>query len=273
MRKLFEVGHPSEKHIPGLKTLWENVFGDSRNIIDNFFSKTARLENTVCVFCEEEPVSVLYALESTICLKGIEKKAYYVYAVCTHPLYRGKGCMVQAFSFLEKLSIERGISYIYLVPAEKELFTMYEKLGFGLGFTRNKRLVNKADVPMFEGNIKQLSFVQYVKYRKTLSDIPQAILDEDGFNSFYRPVCSNMNCIYVENKGFALYDTEEAGIDVFEVFGDKEAVLSAVFSLSGAESLNVYEHAVADGEPYAMLKSLDGSLCFENGFFGVPYGG
>ena len=273
MQRLFDVGHPSEKHLPVLKSLWEDVFGDSRKVIDNFFNKTARLENIVCAFHGGKPVSVLYAIDSTVYLNGEEKKAYYVYAVCSHPLYRGKGYMALTFSFLEKLSVERDVSYLFLVPAEKSLFSMYEKLGFSVGFTRNRNVINKYDTSVFNGKIKQLSFENYINCRKVVSEVPQAILNEAGFNSFYRPVGDNMSCIYIEDTGFAVYETENGKTEIFELFGNKEVLLSAVFAQSGADAITLYEYDMAGGDPYGMIKSIDGSPCFKNGFFGVSYGG
>ena len=273
MQRLFDVGHPSDEHVPALKALWQDVFGDSRNVIDNFFNKTARLENIVCAFHGGKPVSVLYAIDSTVYLNGEEKKAYYVYAVCTHPQYRGKGCMALTFSFLEKLSVERDVSYLFLVPAEKSLFSMYERLGFKVGFTRAKRLVKRDDFLAIEGEINQLSFEAYKNCRRAHLKVPQAILSEAGFNSFYRPVGNNMKCIYVENAGLAVYETESGKTEILELFGNKEVLLSAVFAQSGADVITLYEYDMAGGNPYGMLKSIDGSPCFENGFFGVSYGG
>ena len=52
MQKLSDVGHPRNEHIPALKKLWEETFGDSPVVINNFFKKTFSPENTVCVFCD-----------------------------------------------------------------------------------------------------------------------------------------------------------------------------------------------------------------------------
>lgn len=256
-----------------MKKLWAEVFGDSLKVINNFFEKTAKPENTVCVFCDNEPVSVLYAVKSEIYVDSKPKSAYYIYAVCTREDYRGKGLMAKAMAFLEELARKRGVSYLFLVPAQNSLFNMYEKFGFRVGFKRNKRVVTKTDYYIFDGEVQSLSFGEYKKQRLLFGTAPQAVLCEDGFNSFYKPVSCEMNCFAVKNKGFAVYEKENGIVSVFEVFGDKNELLSAIFRITEVNEISVYENEICGAEPYGMIKSLDGSPLFDNGFFGVSYGG
>lgn len=273
MQRSFDVAHPQEKHFPALKKLWADVFGDSPEVIDNFFNKTAKCGNIFCVFSDGEPVSALYAIDATIVLDGAEYKSYYVYAVCTRSDYRGNKLSSEAFSFLEMVAKQRGISYLFLVPAEESLFRMYEKLGFSIGFTCNTKTVYNVDLPEYKENASPLLFEDYKNYRGMLKNIPYAILQEDGFNSFYKPVGNDINCVAIKNKGFVIYETENGKVTVHEIFGDEKLMLSAVFWLTGAFGVSVHKPATENGKPYAMLKSLDGSKTFRNGFFGVAYGG
>lgn len=273
MQKSFSTGHPTDKHIPALKKLWVDVFGDAPKVVDNFFDKTAKPENVFCVFCDNEPVSVLYAIDSTIFLNGAEYKSYYVYAVCTHSDYRGNNLSAEVFSLLEKAAKQRGVSYLFLVPAEKSLFGMYERLGFSIGFKRRRQVVERKTYCHYEGDIQELSFSEYKKQRLMYCSMPQAVLDEGGFNSFYKPVGGNMRCFAVGAEGFVVYEKENNNVSVLEMIGDERALLSAVFGLTDVDELCVYGSAIAAAQPYGMLKSLDGSPTFDNGFFGVSYGG
>ncbi len=273
MQKLFSVGHPKEEHIPVLKKLWADVFGDDEAVIDNFFNETAKYENIVCAFCDNEPVSVLYAVESAVFLKNKEYKAYYIYSVCTHPNCRGNNLSARALEFLEKISNERGISYLFLVPAEESLFKMYEELGFKTGFTYKAECFSKDDFSEYKGKLSSLSYEEYKKYRSFSGKIPYAVMKETGFNSFYNPVKNNINCISVNAEGFAVYECENGKVTVFELFGNENLLLSAIFKLTKAPCVTVHKYAVENGIPYGMVKSIDGSELFENGFLGVPYGG
>lgn len=273
MQKLFDVAHPQEKHFPALKKMWADIFGDPPEIIDNFFNKTAKAENIVCVFCRDDPVSVLYTIDATIVFEGAEHKAYYVYAVCTHSDYRGNNLSAKAFTFLEKIAKQRGISYLFLVPAEENLFKMYEKLGFSIGFTYNNKTEYNENLPKYNGDASPLLFEDYKAYRGLLKTAPYAILQKDGFSVFYEPVENYINCVAIKNKGFAIYEIDCGNVTVHEIFGDEKLLLSAVFQLTGTSVVSVRRPAEENGKPYAMIKSLDGSKTFKNGFFGVAYGG
>ncbi len=54
----------------------------------------------------------------------------YIYAVCTRRRYRGMGVMRALITAVLGILRSRGMSFAFLVPARREYFPMYEKLGF-----------------------------------------------------------------------------------------------------------------------------------------------
>lgn len=54
----------------------------------------------------------------------------YIYAVCTRRRYRGMGVMRTLLTAVLGILRSRGMSFAFLVPARREYFPMYEKLGF-----------------------------------------------------------------------------------------------------------------------------------------------
>ncbi len=272
MQKSYSIGYPEERHFPALKKLWEDVFGDSEKVINNFFDETSKKENIFCAFYGDEPVSVMYVVESNILSEKAECKAYYVYAVCTKEEHRGNSLMKKVFSFLESEARKRLVSYLFLVPAEESLFSLYESIGFSVGFTNKETLVKKPDSLINSFSSRNLSYEEYKGLREKYINVPQAILNESGFNSFYVPVGSDMNCISL-NEGYVLYEKENEKVIVHELCGEKEALLDAVFSATEADEILLREQTATCGKPYGMIKSLDGSPLFENGFFGISYGG
>ena len=271
MQKSFSVANPKPESFPLLKELWAETFGDSDNVINNFFEKTAKTQNIFCVFHEGKPVSVLYAIDSVIALDGKEYKAYYVYAVCTKKEYRGMGLMKGLFRELEKVAQNRGVSYLFLVPAEESLFGMYEKIGFKVGFTYKEQLLNSFSCEITE-EVKALSFNEYKAYRNSDISLPSAILNEEGFESFYKPV-ESVCCFSVDDTGYAVFENDDDCVVVYELFGDKNILLSQIFKITNAKNLMLRGPCTHGGKPFGMVKSIDGSPYFENGFFGVPYGG
>ena len=63
-----------------------------------------------------------------VSLKGA--RGAYIYAVCTRRRYRGMGVMRTLLTAVLGILRSRGMSFAFLVPARREYFPMYEKLGF-----------------------------------------------------------------------------------------------------------------------------------------------
>lgn len=273
MQRLYKTGFPEEKHIPALKKLWADVFGDGELVINKFFENTQSAENTACVFCDDEPVSMLYAIDAVISYGGKKYNSYYVYAVCTANEHRGKGLMSLAFRYLEDLAVSRGVSYLFLVPEEPELFAMYEKLGFKTAFSYKETEYLSVCVNGNSGKFDELFYENYVKLREGSSVEPLATLQEKGFNSFLKPATEDVKILFDENAGYAVAECVGDTIIVHELFGDKQRVLKLIFESLSANKVVLREPATESGVPSGMLKALDGSPYFENGFFGVAYGG
>lgn len=273
MQRLFEVGFAKKEHYPALKELWQGVFGDTRESIDHFFKNVVTDKNVICAFCNGEPVSVLYAVESNIHINGSSLRAYYIYAVCTKEEYRGNKLSQLTFSFLEKLSAERGIAYLYLVPAHKSLFKLYEALGFSVAFTFKQVAVKKSTPSRKCITAQPLTFEAYKSARERYLEAPYTEFTEEGFNAFYSYIAPSMQSFCIEGKGYAVFEKENGVVTVHESIGDRAELLSAVFSKTEAETIFVRESAKDSSEPYGMLKALNGAPLFSNGFIGVSYGG
>ena len=145
MEKSFEIRFPFESEYENLKELWQTSFDDSKESLDYFFQNTVSPERVLSVFKDREPVSALYMLESEIIKDNKTYSAYYIYAVCTHPDYRGKGLMKSLFEELFKVAKSRNIDYLFLVPEEEYLFNLYRKLGFKNGFSYSFKILFKRD--------------------------------------------------------------------------------------------------------------------------------
>lgn len=109
----------------GLKRLWKTVFGDPDSFIDTFFDIAFSPER--CRFIEEngEVICALYWFD---CEYEFGKLAY-IYAVATHPNYRGKGLASQLLKDTHTHLKALGYSGAVLKPA-KGLFPFYERLGY-----------------------------------------------------------------------------------------------------------------------------------------------
>ena len=273
MEKSFEIRFPLESEYEKLKALWETAFDDSEENLGYFFKNTASPERVLAAFKEGKPVSALYMLESEIINKEKIYSTYYIYAVCTHPDFRGKGLMKSLFEELFKVAQSRNIDYLFLVPEEEYLFNIYEKLGFKKGFSYSEKVVSKKD--FINDRIDEIQKLTYKKYREIIKEnpktVPVAVLKESTFNSFFNSASGEVKIASVENEGYALYEETEEQLVIFELFGNENLLLNAVFQNTEKEEI-IYRHFSNDNPiPYGMFYKLSDVPEIKNGFFGIPY--
>ena len=112
--------------ITDLKKLWQEAFGDPESFIDGFFTTGYCPERSMTIEEDGMPIAALYWFDGHT--NG--KKMAYIYAVATAKAQRGKGLcktlMEDTHSHLKNL----GYAATILVPGEKGLFAMYEKMGY-----------------------------------------------------------------------------------------------------------------------------------------------
>ena len=120
------VNMPQQEQIDQLRTLWKQAFGDTDAFLDGFFATGFDRRRCRCVTWNDRVAAALYWFDCH--WEG--KKLAYIYAVATDEAFRGKGfcrnLMEDTHTHLEKLGYRGAV----LVPGSRELFGMYEKLGY-----------------------------------------------------------------------------------------------------------------------------------------------
>ena len=163
-------------NIDGLYNLWQECFGDSKEIIDMFFNSSFSLDNTVVCVDDNNVVAMAYMLEESIFINGIKYSAYYLYALATTQSYRKKGIMAQVIEYIIKLSVNRNIDYLFLVPASEKLFNYYKKFGFQNAFCQKKIVITREVLNFMKDNecLENINFdidfyydTRYKKLEKT----------------------------------------------------------------------------------------------------------
>lgn len=118
--------HPDASKIPGLKSLWQRVFGDSDAFLDTFFTVAFARERCRCIITEDRPVAALYWLD----MEYSAGKLAYIYAVATDPAFRGQGLCRRLMTDTHALLRAEGYAGAVLVPEGAGLFRMYENMGY-----------------------------------------------------------------------------------------------------------------------------------------------
>lgn len=136
--------------------IWHEAFGDSRSEIGHILSAssaifTASIDDRAAAeksapsdrggenFPDEENTraeendaedSHCAGMLCTFDVSLNGARGAYIYAVCTRRRYRGMGVMRTLLTAVLGILRSRGMSFAFLVPARREYFPMYEKLGF-----------------------------------------------------------------------------------------------------------------------------------------------
>ena len=179
------VNMPQQQQIPQLRDLWKEAFGDTDAFLDGFFATGFDRRRCRCITWNDRVAAALYWFDCS--WEG--KKLAYIYAVATGEDFRGKGfcrnLMKDTHDHLAKLGYRGAV----LVPGSRELFGMYEKLGYG-GF--GPRLWQEVTAEEPAAVLQALTPEEYAFARK--EQLPAGGVQQDGaalqylatFAGFYR---------------------------------------------------------------------------------------
>lgn len=120
------IKHPEKKHIPVLRALWKEAFGDEDAFLDLFFETGFSPERCLTLWRQERLAAALYWFDCTS--RG--QKAAYVYAVATDKSFRGQGLCHQLMEALHTSLARQGYAMAILVPGSGSLFRLYESMGY-----------------------------------------------------------------------------------------------------------------------------------------------
>jgi len=190
------IDHPSAYHVPSLRSLWKEAFGDTDRFLDDFFGTAFSYERTLCIYEGEEVRAALYWFDC----EYSEGKLAYIYAVATANAYRGKGLCRALTDRLHALLCERGYVGSLLVPGSKELFSFYERLGYEICSSISER----------EFAAKRNTFDFRIIDRNEYADLRRRLIPAGG--------------VIQENENLAFLDTQAefcAGDDLLLAFRRK----------------------------------------------------
>ena len=126
------INAPDKAQYPALKKLWQEAFGDTEEFLDTFWRTAFSPDRCRCVTINGQVAAALYWFDCSykqISSDTAEPVAY-IYAVATTKAYQGQGICHKLMLDTHRLLAGLGYAGAILVPGSKELFRLYEGMGY-----------------------------------------------------------------------------------------------------------------------------------------------
>ena len=214
-----QTDHPLPSHIPQLRKLWQEVFGDTDVFLDSFFQTGFSPDRCLCIFSGNRIAAALYWLD---CETRGQKQAY-IYAVATHPDFRNQGLCRHLMSRTHDLLALRGYASALLVPQTESLRAMYKKMGY-----RNAGAIGEFSCQAGEpaAVLRSVGPEEFARLRRKM--LPEGSVLQEGHSLSFLAAQAQ----FYAGKDFLL--TGYAADDVFhgfELLGNRDAAPGIVRSL------------------------------------------
>lgn len=165
--------HPRQGQIPGLRQLWKLAFGDTDAFLDTFFQTAFSPERCLGTAEGEQVAAALYWFDC----EAYGKKYAYIYAVATHPEYRGRGLCHSLMAAAHDILRSRGYAGAVLVPQEPELRKLYGGMGYRDCGSVTERFSTAGEEPV---SIRSVDAGAYARLRRQY--LPEGGVIQEGEN-------------------------------------------------------------------------------------------
>lgn len=219
------IDRPTTKDIPALRRLWQQAFGDSDAFLDGFFATGFAPERCRCVYLEDNLAAALYWFDCH--WQG--KKAAYLYAVATEASLQGRGLCRALMEDTHRYLQSAGYAGAALVPGSRELFSLYDKLGYR-GFCPMQTLtVAAGETPLPLQELKGDSFLKERRCR-----LPENALVQEGETiAFLSTFCR----FYKAEDALLAISREDNTLHFQECLGDPELLGGIITALGGKQGI------------------------------------
>lgn len=190
-----------------LKHLFKEVFNEEDDFIEVIFAKKLSKSDIFAIKQKNKIVAFAYGISFNYKTDKILKKCIYIYGVGVRKEYRGQGMARKIMNEIDEFYKDKNISFLYLVPATKLLFSMYEKMGYDTFVTINYKNYDLKDVKNTPCEIKDGNFND--DYQKYIDSKNNVILRKNIDNEI---LLSYLKYKKVNESGFLYYIKDETAI-------------------------------------------------------------
>ncbi len=152
------INEPKISHVPALRALFADSFGESEEFLDLFFETAFAPSRSRITTEDGRLLASLFWFDCE--LRG--RKIAYIYGVSTAREYRGKGICSALMTDTHTHLMSLGYAAAILVPAEPSLFDFYARLGYKTASGLKEFAVNTSDTPIA---LSEISAEEYAALR------------------------------------------------------------------------------------------------------------
>ena len=249
------IDTPKNEQLGSLRVLWKEAFGDTDDFLDMFERTAFDRSRCRCVTLDGQVAASLYWFDCSYSGGPVA----YLYAIATSKAYRGRGLCRSLMEDTHRHLRRLGYAGAILVPGSKELFTLYEKLGYtvcsNVGQTECFASDNAA-------NIRQINKEAYAKARRRA--LPEGGVVQEKENLTF---LSAMAELYI-GDGFLLAARRENNtLHGMELLGDISAAPHIVRALGCEKG---YFRTQGNSVPFAMYYPLTAAQEYPT-YFGLAF--
>lgn len=247
--------HPSQHHMPQLRQLWKIAFGDTDDFLDSFFTAAFSPDRCRCILEEDRLAAVLYWFDCSV--EG--KKLAYIYAVATHPDFRGRGFCRTLMEDTHALLATRGYAGAVLVPQKEPLRKMYAGMGYRDCGGLDTITCAAGEIPV---SVRTIGRTEFAALRRQF--LPESSVIQEGENLDFL----SQQLQFYTGSGFLLAAyAEKEMLHGMELLGSLDAapgIVKALNCTDGSFRSPGTEH------PFAMFHSLE-ETCPIPSYFGFAF--
>ncbi len=204
------IDNPCPQHIPALRQIWKQAFGDTDAFLDDFFETGFAYDRCWCVFQDQEPVAAVYLFD---CGWQGEKVAY-LYALAVEKNHQKQGLSRLLLADVHTKLRQTGYIGAIMEPATESLCQYYERLGYR-PFGGRQTVEFTAQDPAAE--VTELAELAYSMLRSKLLP-PGGIIQEGAFT-----VMLQKQAVCYGGDGFVAVVSREAPF-ILEFLGDQSKI-------------------------------------------------
>lgn len=249
------IDFPDSAQIPRLRQLWQIAFGDTDDFLGSFFRTAFSPDRCRCVLDGERIAAVLYWFDCAV----EDQKTAYIYAVATHPDFRGRGLCRALMEDTHALLAGRGYASAVLVPQKESLRKMYAGMGYRDCGGLENFTCTPADIPV---SVRTIGPEEFAGLRRQF--LPAGAVVQEGENLAF--LAEQLQ--FYTGPGFLLAAyAEKETLHGIELLGDKTKAPGIVKALNLARgSFRIPGAAM----PFAMFHPLTEDA-LEPAYFGFAF--